>query len=194
MPAKTRAKARGSARRSAGIGDDAVLKRTGKTWAQWVKALDGAGCRSMPHRDIAVIVHKKFGVGDWWSQMVTVGYERAAGLREKHQTSEGYRGSASKTVNVPVGALYEAWESPRARRKWLGEGAPFTVRKSTPNKSMRITWVDGTSNVDVNFTSKGPAKSHVAVEHGKLPDARSVARVKRRWGENLERLKHLLES
>ncbi len=59
---------------------------------------------------------------------------------------------------------------------------------------MRITWVDGTSNVDVNFTSKGPTKSHVAVEHGKLSDARSVARVKERWGVNLERLKRLLES
>ncbi len=151
MPTKTRAKARGgaSARRSAGIGDEAVLKRTGKTWAQWVKALDGAGCRSMPHRDIAVIVHEKFGVGDWWSQMVTVGYERATGLREKHQTSEGYRGSASKTVNVPLGALYQAWESPRTRRKWLGErtprspsgNRPGTSRCGSPGWTEQATWM-----------------------------------------------------
>ena len=34
----------------------------------------------------------------------------------------------------------------------------LTVRKVTPEKSMRITWGDG-SNVDVNLYTKGEAKA-----------------------------------
>ena len=37
------------------------------------------------------------------------------------------------------------------------------------NKSMRITWVDGTSHLDVYFYPKRE-KTQVTINHGKLPD------------------------
>ncbi|MGA2229971.1 MAG: hypothetical protein ABSH22_03510, partial [Tepidisphaeraceae bacterium] len=58
-------------------------------------------------------------------------------------------------------------------------------------------WVDGQSresNVEVYFWVKGAAKSQVAVGHGKLMNAREVARWKAYWGEALGRLAGLLES
>src|SRR4051794_10771179 len=91
------------------IGDDAVAAKTGKTWAQWYKLLDAAGCRTKTHREIVAVVSEKYDVGPWWRQMVTVGYERARGLRVKHQTAKGFSVSASKTVAVPIGKLYAAW-------------------------------------------------------------------------------------
>ena len=62
-----------------------------------------------------------------------------------------------------------------------------TVHSATPGKSMRLSWPDGTS-VIVGFTAKGAAKSQVAIQHEKLPDQATVARMKAYWGERLEAL------
>src|SRR5438445_11667536 len=64
----------------AGMSEAAIKKATGRPWAEWVKLLDAAGASSKPHRDIARHV-SSLGVPDWWSQTLTVGYERIRGLR-----------------------------------------------------------------------------------------------------------------
>jgi uncharacterized protein YndB with AHSA1/START domain len=177
---------------AAGIGSDAVRAKTGKGWAEWFKLLDKAGAVEMNHTQIAAHLHDKLGCPGWWSQMIAVGYEQERGLRVKHQKCDGdFSGSASKTVAVPLPALYAAWTDAKARRRWL-PGAKFTVSKATPNKSIRIVWGDDT-RVEVNFVAKGADKSQVAVEHKKLADADAVATVKEYWKAALERLKDVLE-
>ena len=96
----------------------------------------------MPHKEIAALLNERHGVPGWWSQMVTVGYEQARGLRQKHQTTEGYQASASKSFAVPVSKLYAAWADPKARAKWLGK-PDIAVSKATPGKSLRGVWKDG---------------------------------------------------
>ena len=174
------------------VGDEAVRARTGKNWAQWFAALDKEGAASKTHKEIVAILSDKHGLGPWWRQMVTVAYERARGLREKHETPEGYQLGASKTIAVPLKELYAAWTEARRREKWLPK-AKLTVRKSTPSKSMRITWSDG-SHVDVLFTAKGNGKSQVAVGHRKLPNRGEVERMKKFWRGRLEALGTMLES
>ena len=192
-PGKKRAAvAKSASPRFAGVGSEAVLKATGRAWSEWLKVLDRAGAKSMPHKEIARMLHEKFSVPGWWSQMVTVGYEQARGLREAHQKADGYSANASRTVNVALADLYAAWSEAAQRAKWL-PGASLEVRKATSNKSMRITWIAGGSSVDVGFYAKGPGKSMVQVDHGKLPDARAVARQKEYWAAALDRLKALVE-
>lgn len=174
-----------------GISDEAVQAKTGKNWAEWFALLDAADAMKLSHKEIAAYVHDVLHCPPWWSQMVTVGYERVRGLRDKHEAADGYQMSASKTVPVPVESLYQAWDDPRARKRWL-PGAKFTVRKATPNKSLRITWGDGVGSVEVLFYAKGPDKSQVSVEHRKLADADAVAQMKAYWGQALERLKEML--
>ena len=54
--------------------------------------------------------------------MVTVGYERIRGLREKGQRrGGGYDVNKSKTVHVPIHKLYLAFSTKRTRSRWLGE-------------------------------------------------------------------------
>ena len=60
---------------AAGMTDAVVKKQTGRTWAEWVRTLDEARAMEMPHREIARFV-SSLGTPSWWTQMVTVGYER----------------------------------------------------------------------------------------------------------------------
>lgn len=178
----------------AGISSEAVRAKTGKTWKGWFALLDKAGAGGLPHKDIAKHLKDKCDCPGWWSQMITVGYEQARGLRVKHQKCDGdISASASKTLAVPVSALFAAWIEPKLRSKWLSGAKGLIIRKATENKSLRITWPDGT-NVDVNLFAKGPAKSQVAVEHGKLAGLDDVPRIKEHWAEALAKLQKMLET
>jgi hypothetical protein len=175
----------------AGVSTAAVLKATGHGWDYWLKALDKAGAAKLPHKEIALLLYEKLGLRkNWWVQMVAVGYEQARGLRQPHQSALGFAASVSRTIAVPLSALFAAWEDGR-RGEWLPDA--IEVRRQTKNKSMRITWPDG-SGVDVNFYSKGGEKTVVAIEQQKLPDESAVRAVKQLWGTALDRLKATLET
>lgn len=173
------------------MSDQAVQAKTGKTWEEWFAILDAAGGREMDHKAIVAYLHDKHGVGPWWQQMVTVTYERERGKRVKHETPAGFQVSRSRTFNVPVSRLFAAWNDETLRRRWLPE-TDFTLRKATPDKSLRLAWNDGTK-VEVNLYPKGESKSQVAVEHSKLADAEDAAHRKAWWGEALDRLRETLE-
>jgi hypothetical protein len=124
---------------------------------------------------------------------VTVGYERIKGLRAVGQRRDGwFEANKSKTFAVPLAQLYGAFHDAHTRARWL-PGVDLTVRTATRDRSMRITWPDQTSVV-VGFERKGPAKSLVALTHGKLPNRDSIARMKAYWGERLGALEEVLTS
>lgn len=173
------------------VSDATVMDKTGRSWAEWFALLDEAGARTMAHPDIVKVLAQQ-DVGPWWRQMLTVGYERARGLREKHETPAGYQVGASRTIGVPVETLWADWNDARRRRSWLGD-VELTIRKATAPKSMRITWPDG-SNVDVLFYAKSPAKSMVSVDHRKLPNNDRVEEMRAFWKDRLSVLKQKLES
>ena len=182
----------GEALRLAGVGTDAVARATGKAWDQWLAILDKAGAVAMPHKAIAAMLADRYGVPPWWSQMVTVGYEQARGLREAHQKGDGFAASASRTLQASLDRVYGAWTDPNLRALWLG-AAPIEVTRATDGKSMRIAWTAGDSRVDVNFYPAGEGRSRVQVEHGRLADAKAREKQKTFWSGALDRLKAMLE-
>jgi uncharacterized protein YndB with AHSA1/START domain len=107
--------------------------------------------------------------------------------------TEAFRSAHTKTIVVPVARAYAAWEDEELRRQWLGDHAGFEIREATPERAMRIGWIDGATTVSVTFFANGRAKSQVQVIHEGLPDAATVERVKAYWAEHLERLRVLLE-
>jgi uncharacterized protein YndB with AHSA1/START domain len=181
-----------SVEKTAGMGDAAVHKATGKTWEEWLRVLDKAGCKKMTHKEIVAHLSEEHGVGSWWRQMVTVGYERARGLRQKHEVVDGFRVGRSKTMTAPVEMLFAAWKDKKRRGKWL-EDADFTIRTAIENKTLRITWIDGVTRLEVQFTPKGAEKSVVAVEHSRLKNEKEAAQKKEYWGRQLSRLEELLK-
>jgi len=179
--------------RLAGMSDAAIEAKTGCTWERWVWALDRVAAHEWPHRDIAEYVHTKYKVPGWWSQTVTVGYERIKGLRAIGQRRGGtFEASKSKVFAVPVARLYGAWNNARTRARWL-PGVSLTVRTATRNRSMRITWPDRTT-VALWFTARGAGKSQVAVGHLQLPSKEAATRMKQFWAERLEALGEMLGS
>ena len=171
----------------AGMTDEAVKQKTGRDWEAWVRTLDRHNAAELPHREIATLVSGTYKVQDWWSQTVTVGYERIKGLRVRGQRRNGtFEMSKSRTFNVPVATLFDAWIDPNARRRWLREDLA-KVRTATKPKSIRLGWTDG-SIIAVGFTAKGPAKSAVALAHVKLPDRETANRLKQYWTERLDAL------
>ena len=107
----------------AGMSEAAVLAGTGKSWSEWTTLLDAIDAASKPHREIARYVREQHGTSSWWSQGVTVGYERIRGLREKGQLrGGGYEATKSKTFGVPLARLYAASAEARQRKRWLGGG------------------------------------------------------------------------
>ncbi|MEO8190473.1 MAG: hypothetical protein ABI682_09025 [Acidobacteriota bacterium] len=174
----------------AGLSDASVTKATGRTWVQWLALLDRAQAAAKPHPEIARYV-KSLGTPPWWTQMVTVGYERIRGLREKGQRRGGaYEVSKSRTFNVPVAALFDAFANARQRRRWLP--VKIAVRSISARKRMRLTWDDETPVV-LEFWSKGAAKSTVAVGHQKLADKSTAEAMKKAWGEHFDRLGEFLD-
>ena len=175
----------------AGTRDEAILAKTGRTWEQWVHELDRHNAAEIAHGEIAALVHEKYGVDGWWSQNVTVGYERIKGLRERGQRLDGaYEAAKSKTYRVPVDVLYRAWADAESRRRWLG-GIEAAVRTAIEPRSLRLQWPDGTV-VAAWFEDKGDSRSTVAIAHQKLPSRTAFEQAKQDWSERLGALGRLL--
>ncbi len=176
----------------AGMSDDVLREKTGCTWERWVLALDHARAFELSHREIAKLVKERYDTPSWWTQMVTVGYERIKGLRGRGQQRNGtFTMSRSRTFGVDVQTLYDAWADGRRRRRWLGESG-VKVRTATSPKSMRLQLVDG-AIIAIGFTSKGKGKSAVALEQARLPDRETAERLKQQWSARLDALREVLE-
>ena len=174
------------------MGDEAVKAKTGKNWKQWFAILDKAGGKKMTHQEIVKYLSTEQGVGPWWQQMVTVTYEQQSGRRALYEKPDGYQISVSRTLAAPLVALYEAFGNGKRRAQWLPEEG-LVERTTTANKSMRVTWNDRKTSLEISFLPKGDNKSQVVVQHSKLPDARAAAKMKKYWGEALDRLRTLIE-
>jgi hypothetical protein len=175
----------------AGKSDELVATKTGYTWERWVHTLDELGAATMPHGEIAALVHEKFNVDSWWSQTVTVGYERIKGLRQKGQLRSGlFEISKTRTFSVPVAELFDACADEQLRRRWLTDADPV-VRTARRPVSLRLGWGDGTIVV-LGFTEKAGEKSAIAIQHTKLPDRATADRLKEYWSGRLDALAELL--
>jgi DNA helicase IV len=174
------------------MSDEAVKVKTGKTWKQWFDVLTRAGARKMSHQEIVKLLASEYEVGPWWQQMVAVTFEQQSGLRDAHQRPDGYQISVSKTLNVSTRSAYQAFANENRRSTWLDEEG-LAVRTATPNKSMRLTWKDGKTSLEVAFAAKAPDKTQVVVQHSKLPDAKIAAKMKSYWREKLDRLQRALD-
>lgn len=160
------------------ISDEAVHKATGKNLKQWFSILDKAGAKKMPHRDIARFVYdnylgkpkKKDGVnvttnGGWWSQMVTVEYERARGLRAVNENANGFVVSIHKTVPGSITSLQKKWNMILKSKE---VAAKKLVKKPSKTKRIMLRYQAEAGQVIVSFDERGEGKARIMVEAARL--------------------------
>ena len=111
--------------------DEKVGAVTGKRWEAWFSILDRSGARKRKHGETVAFLMEEHEVPGWWAQSITMWYERARGIRLKHQQADGFTIYASKTMAVPLEVLFDAFVNPRSRRTWLTDGT-MSLRTSQP--------------------------------------------------------------
>jgi hypothetical protein len=118
---------------------------------------------------------------------VTVGYERARGLRAVHETSRGFEVSVSRTLRVPTLVAWKAVSDRRRRAAWLDPDV-FALVRSTAGKSARFRVIGSSSTVNLTLDQVDPDGSRLTVTHTKLVDADVVAERRTEWRARLDRL------
>lgn len=180
----------------ADIADDAVVKATGADWGTWMERLK-------PHHELDHTARVKALCADhpdldlWWSQMITVEYERRHGLRVVGQTCAGdFQVSCSKTVPWDRAECLERFVSTPFLQGadwtpgsvWETGQARVQVRR-VDDQVVRWFWhdEDGKSTVTVDFwPTKSGDKMQVRFMHAELASLEARDKYRARWKEALE--------
>lgn len=175
------------ARSIGGISSDAVLARTGKTWEEWLHALDRAGARRLAHRAIVALVGRKSRAGAWWRRMVAVGYEQARGLGVRRQAPSGFQISASRTLSAPARVVFLHWAEARRRRTWLPHQA-LKITSKASGRTIRAVWGAGRERLEVTFAGRPGRRTRVTVFHRQLATQAAARRAQAFWKSRLAML------
>lgn len=179
-------------RQLAGVSDDAIVRGSGRPLAEWLELLDAWGAPDRRHADIAAWLQAEHAVPGWYAQTITVAYERARGMRAKHQNAGGFAIGARRTVRTDVATAIEAFTDASLRDRWLPD-VSMRPRRTTSTGAARFDWADPPSRLVVGVAETAPGKVQVAVSHERLPDSETAERVKSMWRGRLAALKQLLE-
>ena len=175
-----------------GMTEETISKGTGSGWDEWFRLLDGWGAMERSHTDIARYLREERGVDGWWAQTVTVGYERARGLRARHQTARGIEVSVSKTIAAPPDVVWEAFLEPAQRARWLEAGDLGERRRSgAVGTSATFDVPSDSTRVAVAINPRGTDRATVTVTHEGLGDVADVERRRADWKRRLARLAEL---
>src|SRR5262245_17532713 len=173
------------------VGDDSIRAKTGKDWSEWFRLLDREKAAKLPHREIAKLLASKHKVSGWWSQMITVEYERARGLRAMHQQAGGFTIGVTKTLPVDVGTLYAAATESKLRKRWFPDGE-FVASSQMENKYLNGSW-KGSARLNAGFSAKGSQKAQIAIAISRLKNAGEREAEKVAWKAALEKLATLVQ-
>jgi hypothetical protein len=173
------------------VADGAMIRATGKGHAEWFAILDAWGATDHTHTEIARWLSETQGTPGWWIQNITVSYERARGMRARHQMANGFSISVTRTVDVGPDVVLTAFTDDAIRATWLS--APMRRRPTRARNVARFDWEEPPSRVVVSVAPKGDHRTTITVGHEQLPDAEAGEQFKVRWREWLGALKAVLE-
>ena len=176
-----------------GMSEASILKGTGKGWDDWFRILDAWGGTQHDHTEIARYVSEVLGVGSWWSQSVTVGYERARGMRAPNQRPDWFEVSVSKTLDMPPMEAWRAFVEPKRRAAWLDLGLRMRTGTRTMGRGARFDVPSEGTRVNVAFVPKRDDRCVVTVTHVKLDGPDDVAAHRVAWRQRLGRLAAVAE-
>ncbi|MBM4345705.1 MAG: SRPBCC domain-containing protein [Deltaproteobacteria bacterium] len=191
------------------ISDAACVQHTGKPFAHWFAALEGAGL-SAKRRDAIQFIYDATGRGRdiWWPTTIWVEFERHRVVVQKDGRPEGYNICCTKSFKEAPADLFPHFATETALAAWLpgwtgevAEGKPFhcgacsgTVGRVRPAKDLRLRWQSpgfAATEVEMQFTVMG-GKTTVNVFHKRIETRAEADGLRRAWGAALDQLKALV--
>ncbi len=169
------------------MSDEKMKARTGRGHNEWADIIEAWEGDSTDHTAIARYLHAEFEELDaWWSQAVTVSYERIVGLRLPYQRSDGlFACSKTRTVTADTEVLRKMLLSADHRAD-LFPDEPTELRSKPDTKVLRIAIGPDKAAAMFTIADAGDGLAKVTVQHEKLPTYESVEWWKFYWSEWLE--------
>jgi hypothetical protein len=176
------------------VSEPRVRERTGHDLAHWFAVLDGFGAATKGHTAAARHLRQSHGIDSWYSQGITVAYERARGLRSVNQRRAGhFEFSASKVVRADSRTVIAAFTGKRRRARWLADADPDLARtlsaaldgaggftfRTNGEARCRYKWNDAA--VELHVAPKAADASSVVVQNVGLPSAAAVEERRAKW-------------
>ncbi|MGH8958863.1 MAG: hypothetical protein ACRDVK_09325 [Acidimicrobiia bacterium] len=166
--------------------EETIKASTGRGWDEWTKLLDSWSATTKGHTAIATHLRQEYGVDGWWSQSVTLGYERIKGLRLKYQGTDGtFTANKSKTIRADATMVRKMLLSEKDRRD-LFPGFETELRSRPDANTLRIGVGGGVALIYLEPLADGRAK--VTISHEKLESTEDVELWKKYWSEWLTAL------
>ena len=194
------------------VSESSCRQATGRTLADWFKALDRRGGIAPGRRALTRWLTKENEVDPWWATTVINEYEIARGNLARDGKPRGYRICPTRTMSASAADCYAAFTTATALDQWFGpahdvdvrdgghwrngDGNQAVIRKVTPGKVIRLLAEDGgltlPAPVDIRFATRG-AKCTIRVSIDRLQTRAEADGYRRAWAEALDRLAAHLE-
>ena len=196
------------------FGDEVLLEKTGRSRAEWFAILDRFDCRTKGHTRAASLLMKRHRVSPWWSQAITVDYERARGIRSLGEREDGFALTVQRALAVPSTRAWEAlvdaaevtaWRTTKQQQRFrLGgrwrnaDGSRGAFERSVAGRYLRFTWNDPRrapgSLIEIELVVRGEDRSTVKLTHRRIRSAEEREDLRAHWSWALDSLKSWVET
>ena len=194
------------------VSEASCKEASGKTLAEWFKALDKHGGIALGRRDLSKWIEHEHDVEIWWATTIVNEYEIARGDMAKDGKPKGYSICPTKSIKAAPADCFKAFATAKALDQWFGsrnevdmregghwsnaDGNRATIRKVNPGKNIRLVAEDTgltlPTPVEIKFTPNG-VNCTVMVAIERLQTRAEADGYRRAWSEALDRLKQSLE-
>jgi uncharacterized protein YndB with AHSA1/START domain len=195
------------------VSEASCRNATGKTLAEWFKALDKHGGIPLGRRSLDNWLMEESKVEPWWSSTIVNEYEIARGDFAKDGKPRGYSICPTRSIKASASDCYAAFATASALDQWFGpghdvdlrdgghwrntDGNRATIRKTTSGKNIRLIAEDEgltlPTPVEIKFEGKGD-KCTVMVSIERLQTRAEADGYRHAWSDALSRLKAVLET
>jgi hypothetical protein len=112
------------------IGDEATVRATGKTSAEWYSLFDAEHATLWSHREREGFLRRHGIEQPWWLQAITANYERARGIRIGAETgTSGFEFGLSRTFPISAEVAWEKLTTGIGLEAWAGDGVALELIK-----------------------------------------------------------------
>ena len=150
------------------VPDESVREATGRSWNDWCDLIEAQPIEAEGHAAVARWLADEHRLDGWWSQAVTIGWERITGRRVPGQLTDGtFAANKSKTMAGDADALRTVLLDDGARAD-LFLGVDSELRSKPTTKVLRLAMAEGIALLSIE--DRGDGRMRVGIQHTDLPD------------------------